>query len=101
MTNGKQLIPGAFYWVIPEIDPDADDRDQWQPGQEWQDEMQPARFNGWNAAGEMLWSFMGFDGSSNWPVLWVGEEIELPIGRMHSRAASSQAWIDRLILVGD
>ncbi|WP_181885631.1 hypothetical protein [Trinickia dinghuensis] len=38
--------------------------------------MQPARFNGWNAAGEMLWNFMGFDGSSNWPVLWIGAALE-------------------------
>lgn len=64
----------------PEADPDAEDRDEWEPGQEWQDEIQPARFNGWNAAGEMLWNFLGLDGSSNWPVLWVGEAIEVPIG---------------------
>lgn len=75
MVNDKKLIPGAFYWVIPEVDPDAEDRDLWQPGLEWQDEIQPARFNGWNAAGQMLWSFMGFDGSSDWPVVWVGEAI--------------------------
>lgn len=48
-------------------------------GQEWQDEIQPARFNGWNAAAEMLWNFLGFDGSLSWPVLWIGEAIELPI----------------------
>lgn len=65
MPGNKRLLRGAFYWVIPEVNPDAEDRDQWQPGQEWQDEMQPARFNGWDTAGEMLWSFMGFDGSSN------------------------------------
>jgi hypothetical protein len=27
----------------------------------------------------MLWNFIGFDGSSDWPVLWVGEAIEVPI----------------------
>ena len=58
---------------MPEVDPNAEDRDDWDPGQEWQDELQPERFNGWNAAGEMLWNFIGFDGSSNWPVLWIGE----------------------------
>lgn len=79
MANDKQLIPGRFYWVIPEVDPDAEDRDLCQPGQEWQDEIQPARFNGWNAAGEMLWNFVGVDGSSNWAVLWIGEAIEVPI----------------------
>jgi len=26
----------------------------------------------------MLWNFLGFDGSSDWPVMWVGEEIEVP-----------------------
>ena len=77
MREHKQLIVGAFYWVIPEVDPDAEDRDRCDAGQEWQDEIQPARFDGWNDAGEMLWNFRGFDGSSDWPVLWVGEEIEV------------------------
>lgn len=79
MNKRQDLIPGRFYWGIPEIDPDADDRDMCEPGHEWQDEMQPARFNGWNAAGEMLWNFIGLDDSSNWTVLWVGEAIEAPI----------------------
>lgn len=79
MRAEKQLIPGRFYWVIPEIDPDAEDRDMCDPGHEWQDEIQPARFNGWNTAGEMLWNFMSFDGSSSWPVLRIGEALEVPI----------------------
>ncbi|MDG0022727.1 hypothetical protein [Trinickia sp. Y13] len=79
MREDKQLIVGAFYWVIREVDPESACRDEWEPGQEWLDEIQPARFNGWSASGEMLWNFMGFDGSSNWPVLWIGEEIEVPI----------------------
>lgn len=78
MVNDKQLIPGAFYWVIPKSDVGRDD--DWLPGEEWQDEIQPARFNGWNAAGEMLWNFMGFDGASDWPVLWVGEALKIPLG---------------------
>jgi len=82
MANNIPLIPGAFYWVIPEINPDAEDRDLCDPGQAWQDEIQPARFNGWNAEGEMLWNFMGFDGSSNWPVLWIGEAIGVPISSL-------------------
>lgn len=44
MEFQRQLIPGAFYWVIPEVDSDAEYRDEWEPGQEWQDEIQPARF---------------------------------------------------------
>lgn len=79
MASNKQLVVGAFYWVIPEVDPDAEDRDMCDSSQEWQDEMQPARFNGWNVAGEMLWNFIGFDGSSNWPVLRIGEAIAVPI----------------------
>lgn len=79
MRAEKHLIPGAFYWVIPEVDLDAEDRDLCEPGNEWQDEMQPARFNGWNTAGEMLWNFLGFDGSSNWPVLWIGKAIAVPV----------------------
>jgi len=27
----------------------------------------------------MLWNFIGFDGSSDWPVLWIGEAIEVPV----------------------
>mgnify|MGYP001545622770 CR=1 FL=1 len=79
MCEDKQLIVGSFYWVIPEVDPDGANRDDWEPGQEWQNEIQPAGFNGWNAAGEMLWNFLGGDGSSIWPVLWVGEEIAVAV----------------------
>jgi hypothetical protein len=79
MCEDKQLIVGSFYWVIPEVDPDGANRDDWEPGQEWQNEIQPARFNGWNAAGERLWNFLGGDGSSNWPVLWVGEKIAVAV----------------------
>ena len=42
-------------------------------------EIRPARFNGQSAAGEMLWNLLAVDSSSDWPVLWVGEEIEVPI----------------------
>lgn len=54
MREDKQLIVGAFYWVIREVDPESTYRDDWEPCQEWQDEIQPARFNGWNAAGEKI-----------------------------------------------
>lgn len=63
-------------WVIPK--PDVGRDDDWDRCQEWQDEIQPARFNGWNAAGEMIWNFIGVDGSSDWSVLWIGEEIGVP-----------------------
>ncbi|MGN6653236.1 hypothetical protein [Trinickia sp.] len=35
MHADKQLIVGRFYWVLPEVDPDAEDRDLCDPGQEW------------------------------------------------------------------
>lgn len=40
MVNDKQLIPGAFYWVIPEVDPDAQRPGPLRTGNEWQDGMQ-------------------------------------------------------------
>jgi hypothetical protein len=69
MDLRSNLTVGRFYWVIaaPGL------------GIDWQDEIQPARFNGWNAEGEMQWNFMGVAGSSNWSVLWVGEAIDVPI----------------------
>ena len=71
MNNHRDLILGAFYRAILKAESDVAD-DDWEPSLGWQDEIQPARFNGWNAAGEMLWNFMGFDGSSNWLVPWIG-----------------------------
>lgn len=64
------LIVGRFYWVFPVLDPDAQD--------EWETEIQPARFNGTNADGELLWHCIGIDGSSNWPMRWIGDEVEAP-----------------------
>jgi hypothetical protein len=78
MSAIDHLVVGTFYWVLPELDPDATWRDQWQPGQEWQDDLQPARFAGLNADGELLWNLLGVDGCSNSPVLWVGEAITAP-----------------------
>jgi hypothetical protein len=37
-----------------------------------------ARFNGRSAEGELLWNFVGIDGSTNWPVLWIGEAVGAP-----------------------
>lgn len=71
MTNNEQMIPGASYWVIPEPAPEAEWRDEWQPGQEWMHRLQPARLNGWHAAGDLLWNYVDVDGSPNWRVLWI------------------------------
>ena len=79
----RDLVVGRYYWVIPAPDlrtPAARPLPATMGARaDWQDEIQPSRFNGWNADGEMLWHFVGTDGSWNWPVLWVGEPIELPV----------------------
>lgn len=87
--DDMRLIPGAFYSVIPR--PDVERDDDWLSGEEWQNEIHPARFNGWNATGEMLWNLLGVDGSTNWPVLWVGEMIAVPIAAGHACVAIMRA----------
>ena len=44
MVTEKHLIGVAFYWVIPK--PDVGRDDDWARSQEWQEDIQPARFNG-------------------------------------------------------
>lgn len=58
------LIVGAFYWVRIAFDPD------FEPGNEWVNDTQPARY-----AGGGRWNYLGIDGESDWPVIWVGEQI--------------------------
>lgn len=83
MSMQRDLVVGRYYWVIP-----APDREtsigRRRPASmgaraDWQDGIQPARFGGWNASGEMCWNFLGTDDSWNWPVLWIGEPIKLPL----------------------
>lgn len=63
--DGRTLRPGAFYWVRITLDPDTDDSEQWMNGE------QPARYDG---AGR--WHFLGLEDASDWPVIWVGDEIQ-------------------------
>ena len=88
MGTHRALIIGHYYWVIPAPEHDETSPRQRGPRMGWQDEIQPSRFDGWNARGEMLWNFLGVDDSSTWPVLWIGDRIELPIvpaGRLRIR----------------
>lgn len=67
MDGVEDLVVGKFYWVMPVADPDKE--------AEWEDGLQPARFNGRNADGVPLWNCLGIDGNSDWPMRWVGAEI--------------------------
>jgi len=66
--NEEDLIPGHFYWVIPVLDPDADE--------EWESELQPARFIGSDGQGGWLWHCLNIEGASNWPMRFIGDEIK-------------------------
>ena len=72
-TADKPLKLGAFYWALPVLDPDTD--------ADWENKEQPARFNGYDAAGNESWHWLGVEGdmpgkASRWPSRWVGSEIE-------------------------
>jgi hypothetical protein len=62
MDAEKQLKIGSFYWVIPTLDPDADE--------EWEHEAQPARY-----AGDGKWNCLNIDGKNSWPMRFIGHEI--------------------------
>jgi hypothetical protein len=73
MFDDRNLIPGAFYWVIPAHDPDTD--------LVWQNKEQPARFEGYDNNGNDRWFWLGVygeygNGLSDWPAIWVGKEIK-------------------------
>lgn len=83
MSMQRDLVVGRYYWVIPAPDRETSTMRRRPVGMgtraDWQDEIQPARFNGWIANGEMCWNFLGTDDSWNWPILWIGDPIELPV----------------------
>lgn len=63
MDKGKDLNAGSFYWVLPVLDPDADN--------EWENKLQPGRYEG-----NGRWTYLGVEGSSDWPARMVGDEIK-------------------------
>lgn len=66
MTDENNLEVGAFYWVIIALDPD---------GEDWENQKMPARYAGKNSEGEDTWNLLGVEGASDWPVIWIGDEI--------------------------
>lgn len=67
MSNPALKI-GAFYWVLIVLDPDSDSP--------WENEPMPARYAG-RGEGCDLWNFIGQEGTSDWPVRWIGEQIQV------------------------
>ncbi|WP_342152294.1 hypothetical protein [Methylorubrum sp. SB2] len=59
------LKVGAFYWVLPVLDPDTEET--------WWNDCMPARY-----AGNGQWWYLDHEGVSDWPVRWVGPEIVKP-----------------------
>jgi hypothetical protein len=71
MKSVMVLDIGKFYWVIPAPALTAPD--------DWQDGLQPARFIGRDPTTcKLLWSVMGLDGVSDWPMLWIGNKVKEP-----------------------
>lgn len=61
----EDVDKGSFYWVKIANDPDVD---------EWESKPMPARYCGANK-----WQFIGVEGESDWPVIWIGEEIKMQV----------------------
>ena len=75
VTTETDLIIGKFYWVQPALDPGTD--------AEWEAEIQPARFAGKNSESALLWNYLAIEGDSDWPMRWIGGEIEAPGSPKH------------------
>ena len=70
MVARNPLIVGRYYWVVPEPAPVANS--------EWEDGLQPARFVGRDSNGAPLWTCVGLDGPTNWPMRWIGNQLRGP-----------------------
>jgi hypothetical protein len=64
------LTPGAFYWVVPVPDPDADE--------DWERGPQPARFIDTGGENGERWHCLNVEGPCEWPMRWIGPEIQEP-----------------------
>lgn len=78
-TSEYDLVPGAFYWIMPADDPDT--------VSEWEHYVQPARFVGVDSGGNLVWNWLAVDDSSTWPVRWIGPRIISPFGDENRRMA--------------
>lgn len=73
MNNTKEnLIEGAWYWVIPTLDPDCED-------QPWMNDWQVARY-----AGKGYWNCAGIDEPTDWPMKAIGDQV-VPTVEMSQR----------------
>jgi hypothetical protein len=71
MVARNRLVVGRYYWVVPEPAPAGRN--------EWEDGLQPARFVGRDANGAPLWTCVGLDGPTNWPMRWIGSQLRRPM----------------------
>lgn len=74
MVARNRLIIGRYYWVVPEPAPAAHC--------EWEDGLQPARFVGRDSNGAPLWTCVGLDGPTNWPMRWIGSQLRRPLNAL-------------------
>jgi hypothetical protein len=72
----ERLVGGWFYWEIPGKHPNV----------KWRNSLFPTKVAGPNAAapahwpkyiGEFFCSFLGFGGSSNWPIPLIARAVQL------------------------
>ncbi|WP_293006884.1 hypothetical protein [Nitrosomonas sp.] len=63
--DDQDLLPGKFYWVVPEVDVDGPEEDILKP--------EPARY-----LGDNKWSLLGTDDDKKWPLRRVICEITQP-----------------------
>lgn len=70
MADRDDLVPGAFYWAMPALDPDR--------RQEWEYFTQPVRFVGRDETGEPIWQCIGMDGMTDWSMRYIGPRIISP-----------------------
>jgi hypothetical protein len=71
--NSKELSElkvGSWYWVQP-TNHDTPGYPDYLEGEEWQAEIQPARY-----AGGSKWWCVGIEEASDWPMCYIGSEID-------------------------
>jgi len=69
MVNEDDLKIGAFYWVRLVLDPDTHE--------EWEHDVQPARYAGLNEKGKHAWHCLNLKGKDAWGMRWIGPEIKM------------------------
>jgi hypothetical protein len=66
----SELTVGKWYWVQP-TNHDTPGYPDYLEGEEWQAETQPARY-----AGDGKWWCVGLEEASDWPMCYIGSEID-------------------------